>query len=77
MEYQQFINFLKKNNVYNKYMKNFYKGSHFMSGFDTVEELFEFNIDAMFAEGFNWAYTSDGHYFWGEIHTKWLKHIKS
>lgn len=86
IEYQQFINFLKKNNVYDKYTYNFNK--HDVNDFmidicylrgiykiTSISCLFEYTVVDMILEAFKWNQTTEGECFWLKIHKKWLDFI--
>lgn len=83
MEYQQFINFLKKNKVYDSYFKNFFSveknenNEHwirFKHNLKTPLELFDYQSSQMIVDGFRWSDTPEDNDFWWVIHDKWVKY---
>lgn len=84
IDYQQFCNFLKRNDCYYQYMLNFteqfsdikwYKGYIFLSlednNLSSPEKLFDFSPKFMIVWGFSWENTKEGSEFWNHIHIKW------
>lgn len=82
MEYQQFINFLKRNKVYDSYFKYFFSveenedNEHwirFKYKLKTPIELFNYQSSQMIVDGFKWSDTLEDNDFWMMIHNKWVK----
>lgn len=80
MEYQQFLNFLRKRKIYNAYFKNFsstgqneYSEHSIRKYVYSPIELFEFSPREMISKGFKWSNTSEGKEFWWVMNTKWLE----
>lgn len=83
MEYQQFINFLKRKKVYDVYFKNFFSTEknednehwiRFKYKLKTPLELFKYQPSQMIVDGFKWSETPEDNDFWWIIHDKWVKY---
>lgn len=70
----EFVNFLKENNVYEKFLKKFEQGTSIdvHGPFDSYLDLVSY--EEFVIEAFYWGMKSD---FWGDIHDKWLEYLDS
>ena len=76
---QNFIHFLKQNNVHERFMYNFDHRHELFYEFQKInfKPYFEESIKhTLILHAFDWTSTSEGYRFWHEIHIKWLKYIK-
>lgn len=79
MEYQQFLNFLRKRKIYDAYFKNFFSAKQNEYGeywirkkIDSPITLFEFSPRLMISSGFKWDNSPEGKEYWWVMNTKWL-----
>jgi hypothetical protein len=79
MEYQQFVNFLRKRKLYKPYLKNFFSveqneyGEYWIrKNIDSPITLFEHSPRQMISSGFKWDNTPEGKEYWWVINTRWL-----
>ena len=76
---QQFIHFLKQNNIYEQYIDNFdleYSVTWDKCWEKTLKNFFEkMPPDQFINYSFNWAKTKEGSYFWADIDIKWRKEL--
>lgn len=89
INYQQFCNFLKRNDCYHQYMSNFteqfsdtkwHKDYIYLSLIDknltSPEKLFDFAPKFIIVWAFLWENTKEGSKFWDKIHIKWINILK-
>lgn len=89
MEYQQFINFLKRRNLYKIYIQNFDEFSskiheydktiyvRFRNDIHTIQGLFRYDERSMIRSAFRWCNTLEGHEFWQYVNNKWINFISN
>lgn len=65
--WKKFENFLKREGVFEKYLKNLYEQDVQLNGF-------EYPIEYVIA-AFSWTDTDEGHSFWIDIDIKWRKEL--
>ena len=72
---ERFIKFLKNKRLYSKFVRNFEERSTWtiirFEKFVTTRKPSEYVIKA-----FYWDETPQGHQFWWDVETEWLKEIK-
>ena len=70
---QQFIRFLKQNNVYEQYIYNFNNGKYYRERFFNGKTPFlsEDSPYGYITNAFSWGFTKEGTNFWLMITTKW------
>lgn len=75
IEKQQLINWLKKRNIYDSYMRNF-NGNKVLSSnvfliFDDFFEYYQNNPHKLLLRPFYWDETPEGEKYWGYIYNDW------
>lgn len=80
IEKQQFLNWLKKRNIYDSYMQNF-NGIQVLSSniFFTIDEFFFYyqtNPLKFLLRAFIWSDTPEGEKYWGRIYNDWADSYK-
>ena len=66
-----FITFLKKSDIYNRYIRNFKKCNK-VKYFDEMK----LNPDMYICRAFTWFNTSEGHDLWLEANSEWRKLLR-
>ena len=81
---QQFVHFLKDNNVYEKYMfyfkaDKYYKNSFFVCPKKVTFDYFVSKVkkENYISFSFDWKNTTEGYDFWGFLSSEWRKCINS
>ena len=78
---QQFVKFLKDNNVYEQYMFNFkehrIKRKQDVPRVYYAEKVFFLNCNCEYfiRNAFPWKCTPQGGYYWANIDTKWIDYL--
>lgn len=80
IEKQQFLNWLKKRNIYDLYMQNF-NGIQVLSNemFLTFDEFFDYyqtNPLKFLLRAFYWEETPEGTKYWANIYDDWFNSYK-
>jgi len=77
-----FFNFLKKNNILDSYINNFYNIDNsrmirYKENLNTIKEFLDSNIKKNFIDSaFAWELTSEKPSFWIRYNVRWLKYYK-
>ena len=76
IEKQQLINWLKKRNIYDLYMRSF-NGNQVLSSkvfltFDDFFNYYQTNPNKFLLRAFYWAETPEGEKYWNRINELWL-----
>ena len=76
IEKQQFLNWLKKRNIYDSYMRSF-NGNQVLSDkiFLTFDEFFDYyqtEPRKFLFRAFDWQETSEGYDYWDKIDDDWF-----
>jgi len=76
---ETFINFLKNNDVYDRFIYNCkndngFKNKHWSSLNELCNEL---NAEEYFTYAFNWSNTKEGGNFWYKLSIKWEKYLRN
>lgn len=76
---KEFIYFLKRNSVYEKYTYNFERRQellHFYAKKSFVKYFRETPHVKLISSAFAWAFTKEQYNFWQRLHGKWKKNMK-
>ena len=71
-----FIDFLKYNNVFLQYRKNFIIEQQKHAKNDTIKGLLSNFYLEMINYGFTWTETPQGHSFWSNLNQQWKNYIR-
>jgi len=79
--FKTFINFLKENNIYDRYAKyvvtpmarNYRTNHTFLSQcpIEFITDCIHNNGDSLVMCAFSWGHTAEGFEYWNNIHVKW------
>lgn len=80
IEKQQLLNWLKKRNIYDSYMRSF-NGNQVLSSnvfltFDDFFNYYQTNPLKFLLRAFYWAETPEGEKYWGDIYNDWADFCK-
>ncbi len=79
MDYKiSFINFLKKNNIYEKFRFNFERENHMLlarNGMSFKKFLLEKKPNLYIYDAFTWSETVEGHDYWQRYSNKWAQYV--
>lgn len=78
---QIFFRFLKENNAYTAWLRNFKRFSHALKQ-DESEKLSllfrdDISIRQVVRNSFSWYTSQEGYWFWFKLSKKWQKHLLS
>jgi len=82
--HEDFYNFLKNNNILNKYIKYFYDKkytinvSRIKKDIVTIKDFLNYYSEKFyFYNAFTWKRTKEHYYYWFDISNRWDKKIKN
>jgi hypothetical protein len=71
-----FINFLHKNNAFDKYMKYLCETGKYNS-FEKYTDIYSNNFDSLISNAFSWNDTAENWTYWAGLSSDWYRAIRN